>query len=72
MSRSYHNGVWAKHSKAPYDRWLSSEPKEWRRLQKHKKRRSAFRTLKHQILKGAVDLDEVLMPLDCKPWIYYW
>lgn len=50
-------------------RWLSSEPKEWRKLQKHKKRRQAARACRHKCLRGET---ETLWPLDKKPWIYYW
>jgi hypothetical protein len=50
-------------------RWLSSEPKAWRREMKHAKRRASTRRCAHDIMAGA---EEVLWPLDNKPWIYYW
>jgi hypothetical protein len=49
--------------------WYSNEPKWWRRLQKHKKRRQAVKQCTHQVMTGNTD---VLWPLDKKPWIYYW
>lgn len=52
-----------------YQHWISKEPKWWRKLAKHKKRRSALRQALHQVKVGN---EEALFPLDKKPWIYYW
>jgi len=52
--------------------WWRKEPSWWRTMMKHKKRRSAWRSLKHQLICDRVDADEAIYPLDTKPWIYYW
>ena len=45
-----------------------SEPKAWRKLMKHRKRRAEVR----RALTGRKDWDNTVWPLDKKPWIYYW
>lgn len=47
--------------------WLWSEPKWWRKLNKHRKRRAE---LKRCLC--ADDWDAQVWPLDKKPWKYYW
>lgn len=51
--------------------WSRNEPKEWRRVFKHKRRRAE---LKHRIerIKNGCDPDDEVFPLDKKPWIYYY
>jgi len=72
MSKSYRHGKYARHKRKPGDYyWLWTEPKSWRTMMKHKKRRSEWRMLKSKIYKGA-DMDDLTYPLDIKPWIYYW
>jgi hypothetical protein len=46
--------------------WMRVEPKEWRKLTKHRKRRAAVR----QALRK--DFDATAFPLDKKPHIYYY
>lgn len=36
---------------------------------KHQKRRAAVRQCVHRVLRGE---EEVLWPLDKRPWVYYW
>lgn len=70
MARTYHHGRRNKKKRFGLNwLWYQQEPKEWRRLQKHKKRRSATREAMHEVKKGNED---VLFPLDTKPWVYYW
>lgn len=51
--------------------WLWNEPKEWRKLYKHTPRRSELAHKLAQIKKG-YDPENMVWPLDRKPWIYYW
>lgn len=73
MSRTYHhNKSRCRGLKADLWRdggWLRAEPKEWRRLQKHRKRRAECRACVSRVMSGE---EEVLFPLDTKPWVYYW
>ena len=71
MSKSIRHGKYARHRQQPsrYWHWLWSEPKEWRRMMKHKKRRQSCRQCAHAVMVGHED---VLWPLDRKPWIYYY
>jgi len=71
MSRTYHHISSNRITKNDwvYYHWHQSEPKFWRKLYKHKKRRASQRTALHHVMRG--DLD-TLFPLDKKPWIYYW
>jgi hypothetical protein len=52
-------------------KWFSREPKWHRRLFKHRKRRAEWSRLRAKIAHGA-DLDNVVYPMDKRPWIYYW
>jgi hypothetical protein len=46
------------------------EKKWWRKLMKHKKRRTSLRKA---LYKQLTNLEEdVIFPLDKKPWIFYW
>jgi len=69
MSRTHHHGYKAKDRLGRNDFWCRNEPKLWRRLQKHKKRRAACRALQTKALRGEEGL---IWPLDSKPWNYYW
>lgn len=51
--------------------WLWNEPKEWRRIYKHKKRRAELQRNIQRIVNG-YDPDNEVFPLDKKPWIYYY
>ena len=48
--------------------WYTQEPKIWRKLHKHRKRRQSVRQCKHEVMRGG----EPNWPHDKKPWIYYW
>ena len=61
MSRTYHD--------QNKDRAMKQEPKWWRKIKKHQRRRMSVKEAINKIKKGD---DEVLFPLDKKPWIYYW
>lgn len=50
--------------------WPKNEPKWWRKLYKHKKRRIKTKQLLNKQLKDVKE--ELVYPLDKKPWIYYW
>ena len=70
MSRTRHHGD--KQKKRTFGDlwwWYKSEPKLWRKYQKHKKQRPATRQCISRVLRGE---EEVFFPLDKKPWIYYW
>jgi hypothetical protein len=54
-----------------YHLWFKNEPKWWRKIYKHRKRRAEWKSLRERIMQGA-DLDSVVYPLDSRPWIYYW
>jgi len=70
MARTYHHGDRNKKKSFGNNwQWMKQEPKEWRRLYKHKKRRAEVRKLTHKAING--DLEQI-WPLDSKPWIYYW
>jgi hypothetical protein len=73
MARTKHHGTQGKRKMFGDEwwGWLKREPKEWRRLYKHKKRRAEWRHKQAQIKKGA-DLDDMVYPKDRQPWIYYW
>jgi hypothetical protein len=47
--------------------WMRVEPKDWRNVNKHRKRRAAVR---RSLL--SKDWDNQVFPLDKKPWVYYW
>jgi hypothetical protein len=49
--------------------WYQQEPKWWRKLYKHAIRRAQTRQCVHRVLRGE---DEILWPLDKRPWVYYW
>jgi len=73
MSRTYHHGDRnrAKYYTSEYSgrSWLWREPKWWRKMTKHKKRRAQTRMAISRVMKGNED---TLFPLNTKPWIYYW
>ena len=70
MSRTRHHGYKAKERNFDEVRnTFGNEPKWWRKHFKHKKRRSELRQCLDAVEKGN---DDVLFPLDKKPWIYYW
>ena len=48
------------------------EPKWWRKIYKHRKRRAEWKALREKIKTGHLDPDNTVYPLDKKPWIYYW
>ena len=69
MSRTFHHGN--KRQELLFGRnwhWLRNEPKEWRRMYKHKPRRAATR----QAISKAMQGKDPVWPLDKKPHIYYW
>lgn len=73
MSRTRHHGDKNKEKMFGDDwQWCKREPKEWRKHNKHKKRRSAVRHAITQVDKGWGVDEDVLFPLDKRPWIYYW
>ena len=49
--------------------WWKSEPKWWRHVFKHKKRRAELRRALHEAVNG--DVDGTVFPLDKKPWRYF-
>jgi hypothetical protein len=71
MSRTFHHGrkQVRRYYNHPFLHWSSREPKAWRRLMKHKKRRVSCRQAAYEVMKGNT---EVLWPLNRKPHIYYW
>ena len=69
MSDTRHHGWKAKDRSGNNTNWSVNEPKWWRRLCKHKKRRAAQRLALNKVMRGE---DETLFPLDKKPWRYYW
>ena len=69
MSRTLHHGFKAKDRIGKNDNWSRNEPKEWRRTYKHKKRRAEAKRCRERVMQGDED---VVWPLDSKPWIYYW
>lgn len=70
MSRSYRHGNRQKEKYYGENySWWRQEPKLWRKLQKHKKRRTSCRKCQHEVMTGNED---ILWPLDKKPWIYYY
>ena len=54
-----------------YYTWWQKEPKWWRKLMKHRKRRAEWRRCDSRIKKG-YDPEDMTYPLDKKPWEYYW
>ncbi len=51
------------------DRLYNTEPKKHRNMHKHRPRRRAVKQAIHKVERGEED---VLFPLDKKPWEYYW
>lgn len=75
MSRSIKPSEYTKHIygyKWNYISWFKQEPKWWRKLYKHRKRRQAARKASHACMKDFDNGLEVMWHLDKKPWIYYW
>ena len=82
MARTWHHGWKWNYKKGPprkrashrllCDRlWMQKEPKWWRREFKHKRRRAELRRKRDQLRCG-YDPEDMVWPLDSKPWIYYW
>ena len=71
MSRTYHHGYKAKDRINKNDNWMSNEPREWRRLYKHKKRRAEWQRCL-QLSRNGVSWENIPYPQDTRPWIYYW
>ena len=69
MSRTRSHGYKAKDRNGINDNWYKNEPKLWRKMTKHKKRRAALRQALHQAACGDAD---ATFPLDRKPHEYYW
>lgn len=72
MSRTRHHG--AKNKEKLFGdnwQWYQQEPKEWRKIYKHRKRRAEWRRCVNKLFNG-YDADNMVYPLDSKPWIYYW
>jgi len=70
MSRTHHHREIDKEKKfGRAYHWYSNEPKWWRKLMKHKKRRQELRQALHKQQEGRED---VVYPLDKKPWEWYW
>lgn len=81
VSNTWHHGAW-NYKKGPpskrmshlivYNRmWSYREPKWWRKLMKHRKRRASLSSSLARLKKGS-DPEDMVWPLDSKPWIYYW
>jgi len=71
MSRTDHHVSRGRLTDAPpvhHWEWWCKEPKWWRKMFKHRKRRAEWRHLLPRVLS---DSEDVPMPLDKKPWIYY-
>lgn len=72
MARTYHHGT--KNKMKLYGSlywWYKQEPKWWRKLYKHKKRRAEWKKcLQRQ--KNGTEWDDIAYPKDKQPWIYYW
>ena len=71
MSHSTRHGKYAKHRQNQKRYWhmLWSEPKWHRKLHKTRKRRQSCRWCVYQVMKGNED---VLWPLNTRPWFYYY
>lgn len=69
MSRTHHHGERKKQSlfKDSYH-WARNEPKQWRNMYKHRKRRAELK----QVLTRYDEDSDNMFPLDKKPWVYYW
>jgi len=50
--------------------WSAREPKAWRAVMKHRKRRAKLRLSLRKALEDPEG--DYSMPLDSKPWIYYY
>jgi hypothetical protein len=57
--------------KAIFHNTFRNEPKEWRRIYKHAKRRAEWKQRCQEIMQGR-DVENMVFPLDKRPWIYYW
>lgn len=70
MSRTKHHGY--NNKKREYGdnwHWMKQEPKAWRKEFKHKPRRAELKDKLNKFKNGEED---IVWPLDKKPWIYYW
>lgn len=52
--------------------WLKNEPRWWRKLFKHRKRRAEQRQLLTEVTRDLDYGEGIVFPLDKKPWEYYW
>lgn len=52
--------------------WISSEPKIWRKLYKHRKRRAETRRKLYEASICEEKAEDTVFPVDKKPWIYYY
>ena len=70
MSRSFMHGKnLPRYTRNAYYYWAGCEPKSWRKIAKHTPQRAEARYCAYCVLHGNED---VLWPLDKKPWRYYW
>lgn len=70
MSRTRHHGRRNKEKAFGENwQWWRSEPKHHRRDCKHRPQRNKTKQALHKVMRGD---EEVLFPLDKKPWIYWW
>jgi hypothetical protein len=73
MSRTHHHSKrhWKGLKKKLWDDggWAKREPKEWRKLMKHRPRRARTREAEQKALH---EPEEAVFPLDSKPWIWYY
>jgi hypothetical protein len=70
ISRGQFNRRWDS-LKAMFHNTFSNEPKEWRKIYKHAKRRAEWKQRYQEIMQGR-DVENMAFPLDKRPWIYYW
>ena len=66
MSRTFRD---VKNKRHPDYRWWDKDPKWWRKIYKHRKRRLSQKLLLRKVEKGEL---EQIWPLDSKPRIWYW
>ena len=71
MSNTWHHGDKSKERLFGLDnwRWWYANPKDFRKMYKHKPQRGSRRLALHKVMKGQTD---TLFPLDRKPKEYYW
>lgn len=73
MSRTYHHSkrYWRGLKSRLWDEggWLDREPRQWRKLYKHRRRRLEVRRGEREAL---CDPEGVVFPLDRRPHLGYW